>query len=442
MRIIKAFIVVLLAVAGIPTALGASIAEHIVRKSVAGVDVIVYPMNVKDVVTIRGSLPAGDMYAESGNIAAATLTGMLLDKGTTRQDKFAIAKQLDDIGAQLGFGVSQEMLAIGGKTLKKDLPLVVRLLAEQLRTPAFAPDELEKARKQLEAGLRSSLDNTGSRAQEAFSRLLFPPGHPNRVHSVQEWLDANARASIQDVKTFHQKVYGPSHFTLVFVGDVDAPAIQQLVASSFAGWKGGVASVRSAPKPTVQGPRQQTIAMKDKTSVSVLLGQPTGLRYQDPDSMPLRVGTAILGSGFTGRLMSTVRDKEGLTYGIGASISDDTFVGGTFAVSATFAPVLLEKGVASTRRVLQDWYEHGVTAAELAERKTSMIGGYEVSLSNTDGMSGAILLTVERGKDLRWLDDLPKAINAVTLEQVNAAIQKYLNPTDMVLAEAGTLPGT
>ena len=58
--------------------------------------------------------------------------------------------------------------------------------------------------------------------------------------------------------------------------------------------------------------------LADKPSVSVIIGQPTGLRYKDPDALALRVGTAVLGSGFTGRLMGTVRDKEGLTYNISA----------------------------------------------------------------------------------------------------------------------------
>ena len=78
-----------LLLAGSFSTASAAIADHIVRKSVAGVDVIVYPMDVKNVITVRGSLPAGDIYAQEGNLSAATLTGMLLDKGTTKQDKFA-----------------------------------------------------------------------------------------------------------------------------------------------------------------------------------------------------------------------------------------------------------------------------------------------------------------------------------------------------------------
>ena len=92
------------------------------------------------------------------------------------------------------------------------------------------------------------------------------------------------------------------------------------VAKDFGGWSGGQDYVRPAAPGSAsrEAPRRITVPLNDKPSASVMLGQATGLRYRDPDALPLRVGTAILGRGFTGRLMGTVRDREGLTYKIGA----------------------------------------------------------------------------------------------------------------------------
>jgi zinc protease len=433
----KAFLSAALCLAIISNA-SAAIADHVVRSKVAGIDVIVYPMGVKDIVTLAGSLPAGDSYAEEGNISVASLTGMLLDKGTKSRDKFAIAKQLDDVGAQVSFNVGEQMVAIGGKSLKKDLPLLIRILAEELRTPAFSAEELEKAKKQFEGTLRPALENTKFRAQDAYSRLVYPAGHPNRMHEIPEWLSASEQLKLDEVKAFHQKYYGPAHLTLIFVGDVDAKRIQAEIGKAFGGWTGGVDVIRSSQTEPVRAQREQRIELKDKTSVSVILGQPTGLRYLDPDSVPLRVGTAILGSGFTGRLMSTIRDKEGLTYGIGASVGGDTFVDGSWTVSAAFAPALLDKGIASTRRELDKWWQNGVTPAELAARKTNLIGTYQVGLATTEGMAGAMLQTLHRGKPLSWLDDYPSVIQALTVEQINSAIKKHLDPQKMVRVEAGT----
>jgi zinc protease len=151
------------------------------------------------------------------------------------------------------------------------------------------------------------------------------------------------------------------------------------------------------------------------------------------------VGTAILGRGFTGRLMGTVRDKEGLTYNIGAAVSDDSIVDGSWDISASFAPALLDKGIASTRRELEKWWRDGVTDQEVAERKQGLVGGYLVGLSTTTGLANTLLTDVQRGYDVDWLFGYPDAINALTRDQINGAIKKHLNPSVMVLVKAGSV---
>jgi zinc protease len=170
-------------------------------------------------------------------------------------------------------------------------------------------------------------------------------------------------------------------------------------------------------------------------------GQTTGLRYSDPDTLALRVGTSVLGSGFSARLMANVRDKEGLTYGIGSYVSGDTFVDGDWRIQANFAPAMLEKGIASTKRQLSAWYQEGITDAELAQRKTDLAGSYKVGLSTTGGMAGTILNTLNRDLDLAFIDQYPDRVAALTTAQVNGAIKKYLDPEKMVLIKAGTVPG-
>ena len=419
----------------------ARIADHVVRSSIAGLDVLVCPTGVREVVSFHGSLPAGDRFAPADNRAVATLVGAMLDKGTTRQDKFAIANQLDGVGASLSFNPGSSMLEFSGKCLAMDLPLVIGLLAEELRTPAFAPAELTKLKQQLTGYFQRQLESTDSRAAQAFSEALYPAGHPNYQPPTATMLAALQVATVDDLKACHAKYYGPAQCTLVVVGDVDGPALQAEVAKAFAGWTGGVKLDPATPAAPA-GPAQTSVVfMAEKTSVTVLWGQATGLKYTDPDTLPLRVGTAILGSGFTGRLMATVRDKEGLTYGIGAVVNNDTFTDGDWHISATFAPALLPKGLTSTKRELTAWYAQGVTATELERRKTNLAGSFQVGLATTDGLATALLAAVNRGLPITWLDEYPGKVEAITLEQVNGAIKKHLDPDKMVLIEAGTVPG-
>jgi zinc protease len=418
----------------------AGMAEFTHRSKIAGIDVITYNSNIKDVVVILGSMPAGDAMAESGNAAIPTLVGMMLDRGTTLHDKFSIAQMLEDVGATISFNVGSQTLELSAKCLTKDLPLVLGLIAEELRTPKFQPEEFAKAKQQLIGSLQAASQNTESRAKEIFSRTIFPPNHPNYPHSTAEFLAAAKSATLNDLKLFHGKYYGPKFMVLVLAGDVPNSSAEAQISKEFAGWTGGHDYLHAAVKAEEGGAAGTlTIPLADKPSVSVILGQPTGLQYRDADALALRVGTAILGRGFTGRLMGIVRDKEGLTYDIGALVSEDNITDGAWDISASFAPALLDKGIASTRRELNHWWQDGVTQSELDERKQGLIGSYRVGLSNTGGIAFMLLTTVQRGHEVGWLDEYPQAIQALTLDQVNRAIKTHLDPSRMILVEAGSV---
>jgi zinc protease len=417
----------------------AGMAEQSHRESVASIDLITYPTSVKDVVVILGALPAGDAMGSPGNIAVPTLAGSMLDRGTKSLDKFAIAQQLDDVGASISFAVGTQSLEIRAKCLKKDLPLVLGLIAAELRTPALSSAEFAKAKQQFIGSLEASQENTEARAGEAFGRAVYAEGNPNRPHTAAEYITAAKSATLDETKSFIAKYYGPAHLTLVLAGDVSAAESRSEVARVFAGWSGGQDYIRPTSVGVSPGPRDIAVPLAGKPSVTVMLGQSTGLKYRDPDALPLRVGTNVFGHGFTGRLMGTVRDKEGLTYNIGAGVADDSIADGDWEISASFAPALLDKGIASTRRELQKWWSEGITDAELADRKQGMVGGYLVSLSTTGGVASAILTSIQRGYDVSWLDQYPEAIKALTRTQVNNAIKTHLDPSTMVLVKAGSV---
>jgi len=419
----------------------AQIARNAVRESVGGIDLVVLKTGVQEVVTIRGTIAAGDSLSPDTDPALADLTAGMLDKGTTTHDKFAIAQMLGDVGATISFGTGPSALNINARCLRKDLPLVIGLISEQLRSPAFSPEEFAKLKKHFAGNMRRALEDTDFRAGDTFSRSIYPVGHPNRQAPVSELLAGADKTTLDDVKAFHAKYYGPATMRLVLVGDVDVALAQSEITKTFAGWTGGEVPPHPAKATSVDAPRDQTVFMADKTNVTVMWGQTTGLRYGEPDALALRVGTAILGSGFTGRLMAAVRDKEGLTYGIGSYVSDDTFVDGDWRIQANFAPALLDRGIESTKRELTAWYQNGVTDAELARRKTDLAGSYKVGLSTTSGMAGTILTTLNRDLDLSFIDQYPARVAALTTDQINAAIKKHLDPDKMVLVKAGSVAG-
>lgn len=182
----------------------------------------------------------------------------------------------------------------------------------------------------------------------------------------------------------------------------------------------------------------QSILLKDKAAVSVMRGDPIGLRYSDADYLPLSVGVNVLGSGFTGRSMATVRDKQALTYGVSASLVGSDIVDGGCLIQTSFASQLLDKGVASAQQVLQTWCADGITAKELGARKRALIGKFQIQLGTTDGKAISTLFATNRGPSLDWLDQYPVKIKALTVEQIKAAIHKHVDPKKLVTVKAGT----
>jgi zinc protease len=403
-------------------------------------DVLTLKTSIQDVVTIRGVVGAGDIFNPPGNSAIADLTASMLDKGTAKRDKFAVAELLEQTGATLAFGTSSHTLNFSAKCLRKDLALVLGLIAEQLRTPRFDAEEFAKLKKQLAGRHRRAMEDTDFRAEGHFARMIFPKVHPNRPPTDEQYLADLESATLDQLRAFHAAHYGPLLARLVAVGDVDDGVIDRALTESFAGWQGGRAypAVRRAPARE----RDSTgfVHMPGKTSISYVIGQPSGLRYQDADHLAFNMATSVLGSGFfSARLLDIIRNREGLTYGIGASLSADTYVDGSWSIRGTFAPELLEKGAASVRRELRRFHAEGLTAEELANFKVTLTGSYKVNLATTSGLANTLLNALQRGYGPEWVDEYPRRVQALQLAEVNATIKRFLQPDTMVTVRAGSV---
>src|SRR5690606_10942153 len=101
------------------------------------------------------------------------------------------------------------------------------------------PDEFAKYQNQLTGSLRRQLEDTSTRADIAFSQAVYPPGHPNRLASIEDFVAGVAAAKVEELKAFHAAHYGPARLTLVAVGDVDPAELRAEVPRAFAGWTGG-----------------------------------------------------------------------------------------------------------------------------------------------------------------------------------------------------------
>ncbi|MFB0515154.1 MAG: M16 family metallopeptidase, partial [Candidatus Neomarinimicrobiota bacterium] len=408
-----------------------------------GLRLVTMPMGVAEVVTIYGSFYGGDVFSPRANEATADIASSMLDQGTKKRDKFTLSELLESVGARISFNSDDYRVTFSARCLRDDVPLVVELLAEQLREPAFNKRDLVSLQKRLVGNLKRQSETTDFWARLKFSQLVYPHDHPNYIPPLDKQIADIESISPSGLRAFHQRLYGLGNLIIVATGDVDRAVLEKSLEQCFGDWQ----KVDLAP-PSLDGrrgyrdlaPREEVVTMKDKYSVDLIQGLAVGIDREHFDYLPLSMGTFILGGNFSARLMAAVRDEEGLTYGIGSAVggaSDGK--DGYWSIYGTFAPNLLKKGKASVYKQLGKWVEKGVTTEELSVKKTTLIGNYKVSLVTTSGMASTILDILERGKEITYIDEYVEEINALKLEEVNAAVQKYIKPKNLITVAAGSI---
>lgn len=418
------------------------IADRIIEQTpIDGIRLLTMKTGVKDVVTITGSFLGGDQYSPQANMLIADLTAAMLDKGTKNKSKFEIADKLETVGASISFSSGQYHVRFSAKCLKADIPLVLSLLAEQLREPAFNTEDLKTLKTRLVANLKRDKEDTGKQAGEAFLRKLYPKNHPNYAYKIDNRIKMVNDIMPASLKYYHKTFYGLGNMTIVAVGDVDSEAFNSEISKSFGGWKTSPLDKKEATLTANQVKAgTEYVTIKEKTSADIYIGLSIGIDRNHEDYYPLMVGTYILGGNFSARLMQTVRDEQGLTYSIQSWVGGiDNGNDGYWVTGGSFAPQMVDRGYKATIEQLAKWVESGITKAELTAKQSTITGSYKVGLATTSGLAGQILTNAERGRPNSYLDKFPELINALTVEQINNAIQKYIDKDRMFFIAAGSL---
>ena len=391
------------------------------------------------VVTLTGSMLGGDIYA-SENARTADMVAAMLDQGTTNMTKFEISAQLESAGARLGFFNGQARVGFSGKFLSEDTKMVFDLLADQLKNPLFAEEDLNKAKKRQIANYKRSKESTRGNATNNMLKAFYGTGHQNSPTDPDKAIEEIKKITPKNLKDFHSKNYGAGTMVIVAVGDVDHNSLESLIKEGFEGWKKSPLQEKKEAGTANKVSDKVYVTMQDKTSTDFLVGTALGIDRYHPDYLPLYVATHTLGGNFSARLMQTVRVKEGLTYGINSSMRGfGNGNDGYWMVGGTFSPKLLSKGESSTLREIKKWSEEGITQKELDITKSTLTGGFQVGFDSTGGLAGGILDAIIVHGDLTYLDSYPERIKAITLDEANTAISKYIFFDDLYQVAAGTI---
>lgn len=401
-----------------------------------GMTVLILEQHFLPIVEIHALLKTGSAQDPPEKAGLANLVASLLDEGTTTKSSRQLAEQIDFVGGSLGAQGSEDFTTASVRILKKDIDLGFTLLADILQRPSFPKQEFERVRSQILGEIASDNDNPGHVAMKAFNQLVFQ-NHPYRwpVNGTEDTL---GKITLADVQNFYAKEYLPNQIILSIVGDITVEQATALVQTHFGAWKKGVAPPRTVKKPAVIEKKIVQLIERDLTQSTIVIGHP-GISRMNPDFYAVTVMNHVLGAGgFSSRLMDTIRDKQGLAYGI-TSHYDARLMPGSFWINLQTRTETTSQAINGVLAEMKTIREAPISDQELAEAKAFLVGSFPLRLDSTAKLAQVLAQVEFFGLGFDYFSQYPKWIERVTKEDVQRTAKQYLDPQRYAIVVVGNI---
>ncbi|QIK55388.1 insulinase family protein [Dysgonomonas sp. HDW5B] len=366
------------------------------------------------------------------------LTSSLLGNGTSKISKDEYNEQLDFFGASIGFSVH----SIGGTTLSKYFPEVLSLASKGALDPLFTQEELESERAKLLDVIKVDEKSTSAIAGRVQDVLLYGRNHPKGEYLTEESIN---KITMTDINNYYQKYFVPENAYLVIVGDVKFDEVKKLVTENFSSWKKA-----SAPKSVYNEPvnlaetRIGFVDVPNAVQSEISVNNIVNLKMTDPDYFAVLLANYILGGGSDGYLFMNLREGHGWTYGAYSGIAADKYTT-DFSAAAAVRNAVTDSALVEMLKEVKRIRTTLPSAKELELAKAKYIGNFVMTAEKPQTVAGFALREKTQSLPADFYENYIKNIDAVTLEQVQAAAKKYFSDDAARIVIAGkasdVLPG-
>lgn len=402
-----------------------------------GLVLIVRENHANPSIALQGLVKAGALFDPPGKSGLGAFVAAMLDQGTATRTAFEQASAVESLGASLRFEGGSETVSFHGNMLSGDLEEVLAALADALRNPVFPPEPIEQIRGELVNEYRIAENNTSSVAARRANELLYPSEHP--YHHPPAGTESSLLAITRDdLAGFHARHYGPERTLLVLVGDVTAARASDLVEAAFGSWE----RAKDAPPfrvpgvPAPKAPRTMAVPRPGKSQTDVVVALP-GVARTDPDFYAAMMMNYVLGgASLSSRLMDSLRDREGLVYGVYSGLMSGIGAG-PIQIRAGTNPANAGRATAAILEEISKLHRDGPTEQEMEEAKGYLTGVFPVRLETNAGVAGQLLTAELYGLGLDYIERYLSIIRGVTRDQAHQAARKFLRTEAYALVTAG-----
>lgn len=363
----------------------------------------------------------------------STLASNSMDEGAGEYDSQTFQKLLTDHSISLGFSAGRDDFGGSVKTLTRHSDTAFKLLKLALTQPRFDTEAVERMRAANIARIRNALSDPDWITARIVNDTAFA-GHPYARNSGGTLTTLNA-ITVDDLKNFAKTRLARKNLYVTVTGDITPAQLRTLLDEVFGGLP-AAATLAAIPDLSVQNGGKHVHYDMDIPQTMLQALQP-GIGRTDPDFYAAAVMDFILGgSGFGSRLTEEVREKRGLTYGIGTAFFQLDHVK-AYSVSTSTRNETAGEVIGLIREEWTKMRDTPVTAQELADAKSYLIGSFPLMLSSTDNISGLMMGLRLDGLPSDYLDHRAERINAVTVADVQRVAQRLLTPEKLTVISVG-----
>lgn len=356
-------------------------------------------------------------------VGTASFAMSMLREGTETRTSQDIAKELETLGTNLSTGASIDTSRLSMDSLVTNLAPSLDIFADILENASFSDDEIERKRANWLENIKREKASPNTQALRILPGLIFGDNHAYGVPLTGSGTEQSITSLTRDdLISYRDTWLRPDNARLVIVGATTEAEIKPLLEEALGEWK-----APATPKPTKQF---TDVAMQTKPRVYIIdqPGTPQSTIFAGhlapaddaPNAEVLDVANTILGGSFTSRVNMNLREDKGWSYGSRTIWSAYDEAGLFF----TLAPVQTDKTKESIQEILKELNQYQTSKPATAEElekvqmnKTAKLpGAYETK----GALLGAIVDTLDKGKDMAWLENYGERVNAITVEDVQS----------------------
>ena len=358
------------------------------------------------------------------------LTGELLGTGTKNRTKDQIDEAVDFIGANL----STSATGISATCLKKHQEKLLDLMSDIVLYSEFSEAELAKLKTQYESGLASAKDNPDQIAANVREVLNYGTEHPYGELMTETSL---ANITLDKCNQYYRSHFRPGAAYMAIVGDISLREVKPLIEKYFAKWE--VGATDAVKYPLVKEPEASRVAVVHKEGAvqSVInITYPVNLMPGDKDAIAADVMNTILGGGFTSRLFMNLREDKSYTYGARSQLKKDP-IAGFFNAMAKVRTEVTDSALVEFFREMHRLRTEKVGKEELEGIKNFLAGVFALRLEDPRTIARFAINTERYGLPQDYYTNYLKNLEAVSVEDISHAAQKYIRPDNAHIIVVG-----